>query len=110
MVQDIKWDSLERRREVSHLTLLRKQNIETVVPFPSYLVHSVNNTRGHSKRFIQVPDRTEVYAKNYFNRTRCLHGGHLKQDWANTYIQGNASKHDISHSEYTSSDSLHQVR
>ena len=41
--QDLKWDSLERRREVSRLTLFYKAiHQETTIPFPNHLVHSVN--------------------------------------------------------------------
>ena len=42
---------------------------EIALPLPSHLVHSINNTRGHSERFIQVPARTQVYANSFFNRT-----------------------------------------
>ena len=42
---------------------------ETTIPFPNHLVHSVNKTHGHSKPFIQVPARTQVYGNSLFNRT-----------------------------------------
>ena len=43
MMQDLKWDSLERRREVSRLTLFYKAiHQETAIPFPNHLVHSIN--------------------------------------------------------------------
>ena len=70
MMQDLKWDSLERRREVNRLILFYKAiHQETAIPFPNHLLHSVNKTRGHRKRFVQVPARTHVYTNSFFNRT-----------------------------------------
>ena len=70
IMQGLKWDSLERCREVSRLTLFYKAiHQETAIPFSNHLVLSVNKTHGHSKRFIQVPARTQVYANSFFNRT-----------------------------------------
>ena len=37
--------------------------------FLNHLVHSLNITRGPSKRFIQVLARTQVHANSFFNRT-----------------------------------------
>ena len=49
-MQDLKWDSLDRCREVSRLTLFYKAiHQETGIPFRNQLVHSLNNTTGHSK-------------------------------------------------------------
>ena len=55
MMQDLQWDSLERRREVKRLTLFYEAiHQETSIPFPNHLFRSGNKTRGRSKRFIQV--------------------------------------------------------
>lgn len=70
MMKTLKWESLEHRREVSRLAMFYKSvHGEIALPLPSHLVHSINNTRGHSERFIQVPARTQVYANSFFNRT-----------------------------------------
>ena len=54
MMQDHKWDSLERHMEVSHLILFYKAiHQETAISLVNHLVHSVNNMRGYRKRFIQ---------------------------------------------------------
>ena len=43
MIQDLKWDSLERRMEVSRLTLFYQAiHQETAIPFPNHLVHPIN--------------------------------------------------------------------
>ena len=70
MTKELKWESLERRRETSRLVIFYKSfHGETALPLPYHLVRANGNMRSHSDIFVQVSAKTFVYVNSFNSRT-----------------------------------------
>ncbi len=71
ILEDLKWDTLEKRRKVQRLTLLYKAVHGFIhIPLPGYLERPNRVDRGHhSHHFIQLGSQTNQYQHSFSPRT-----------------------------------------
>ena len=72
MIQHLKWESLERRRNAASLHLMYKIQNNTVAinahHFTAPMIAS-NTRQYHSKKLLAIPSRTQLYQNSFFPRT-----------------------------------------
>ena len=72
MIQHLKWESLERRRNAASLHLMYKiQNNTVAINAHHYTAPMIaSKTRQyHSKKLLAIPSRTQLYQNSFFPRT-----------------------------------------
>ena len=72
MIQHLKWESLERRRNAASLHLMYKiQNNTVAINAHHYTAPMIasNIRQYHSKKLLAIPSRTQLYQNSFFPRT-----------------------------------------
>ena len=90
MIQHLKWESLERRRNAASLHLMYKiqNNLATNAHHYAAPMIASNTRQYHSKKLLAIPSRTQLYQNSFFPRTVTAWNALSKIDLDATSLEG----------------------